>query len=123
MSTKVPWTSRLVPRWLGSAWFTSTRTGSITLRASGEDSPRSTAAVPWRAENAEGSIVTVTVAGVTPDAGDTVTPRLDGWKLNPLWTMPGSITVKVREIGLLSQKFPRMTRLGADVVTRDMESR
>src|SRR4051812_29837327 len=96
----------MVPRWLGSAWFTSTRTGLITLMASGDVRPKSIAWVPCRLENAVGSTVTVTVAGVTPTAGDTLTPGLAGWKAKPLPRPPGFVTVKVREMGLLSQKFP-----------------
>src|SRR5450432_1390802 len=91
--------------------------------ASADVSPRSTASVPCRAENAEGSIVTVTEAGVIPAAGDTLTPGLAGLKVNALPPPPGSVTVKVREMVLLSQKFPRKNRLGAEVVTRDMEFR
>src|SRR5258706_16206660 len=91
--------------------------------ASDEVSPRSTAAVPCRAENAAGSTVTVTVAGVAPAAGDTLTPELAGWKAKPLPRPPGFVTVKVREIVLLSQKFPFNKTLGVEVVTIDMESR
>ena len=70
-----------------------------------------------------GSTVTVTVAGVIPIAGVTFTAGLAGLKANALPPPPGSVTVKVREIVLLSQKFPRKNRLGAEVVIRDIEFR
>ena len=60
-----------------------------------------------------GSIVTVTVAGVTPIAGETLTPAFAGWKAKPLASAlledAGVALIGGPDFGVLGEGYVRVS--------------
>src|SRR5215831_8087120 len=75
-------------------------------------------AVPFWLANAFGSTEMVTVAGVTPDAGEIETPARLVDRVKSVFPPPGSVIVSVCLATERLQKFPRKATLSCDACTR-----
>src|ERR1700680_1753521 len=108
----------MVPRCSGLATLIRTRTVGGIFTAVLEARFRVTVEVPVSDRNALGSTVTVTVAGVVPLEGDTVTLGSDVGIVKGVFPAPGSVRLSVWEAGARSQKLPRKNKSVAEAAKR-----